>query len=170
METTAEDEETVSYMIAAETADEMAEGEYSTETDTAYTTDEAALSDETEEQQSDTAEQTMDRLIEEYKPVNMDSLYDLTLPDGMTYANVEQAVQQAACDLATNYTIYNSYKQVLKEDMNLKYLMVDPSGKVQYTNLDRSKDTDALMHGPTFMGNPVACSAALKSIEIFETC
>ena len=145
METTAEDEETVSYMIAAETADEMAEGEYSTETDTAYTTDEAALSDETEEQQSDTAEQTMDRLIEEYKPVNMDSLYDLTLPDGMTYANVEQAVQQAACDLATNYTIYNSYKQVLKEDMNLKYLMVDPSGKVQYTNLDRSKDTDALI-------------------------
>ena len=26
----------------------------------------------------------------------------------------------------------------------------------------------ALMHGPTFMGNAIACSAALKSIEIFE--
>lgn len=80
------------------------------------------------------------------KPVNIDSLYDLTLPEGMTYDNVVRAVQQAACDLATNYAIYNNYKQVLKEDMNLKYLMVDPSGKVQYTNLDRSKDTDGTYH------------------------
>ena len=37
-----------------------------------------------------------------------------------------------------------------------------------YNGFYDNNPSHALMHGPTFMGNALACSVSLKSIELFE--
>jgi signal transduction histidine kinase len=76
------------------------------------------------------------RLQEEFTPCNMDSLYDLELPEGLTFEQAAGYVEQAASDLSYNYDRYYKLQPYFSEGNNLKYMVVRQDGTITFTNLD----------------------------------
>lgn len=79
-------------------------------------------------------------LEEEFKPQNVESIYDLELPDGMTLQSVIEAIQQTVNDLNLNYEQYVDKKQMLSAEGNFKYMFVDENGKITCTNLENKEN------------------------------
>lgn len=90
-----------------------------------------------------------------YKPVNVDSIFDLELPEGLTYYDVAKTVQAAASNLSYNYYAYLKYRLQFGTDKNLKYMFVNRDDQIAYTNLDNHKNltTDELK--TAFMGSDI---------------
>lgn len=76
---------------------------------------------------------------EEFRPQNVESIYDLVLPEDMTISEVVMAIQQAANDLNTNYEEYISKKERFTTESNFKYMYVAPTGEIAYTNLENKE-------------------------------
>lgn len=128
--------------------------EYRTEYDEEYRAEYGDESlPEVEEDFAEGSENEADNLpdrtftIEElYKPVNVESVFDLELPEGMSYEEVATAVLAAASDLTDNYYTYLQYQSLFDYDKNIKYMFVTPTGDIAYTNLTNQKNlsTDQL--------------------------
>lgn len=73
---------------------------------------------------------------EEFVPQNVESIYDLTLPEGVTNEDVVYAITHTAEDLCVNYEEYIRKQQMFVTGNNLKYMFVSPSGQILYTNLE----------------------------------
>ncbi len=78
-------------------------------------------------------------ITEEFKPQNMESIYDLELPEGMTRYEVFDVLAQASNDLYINYNEYISQKERFESDSNFKYMFVTPDGEIAHTNLENKE-------------------------------
>ncbi len=83
-----------------------------------------------------------DKLIESYKMADGKSIYDLELPEGVSYEQLQQYLVNAVYDLEYNYSVYDRYQSVYGSEMNIKYLLVKSDGKVVFTNLQMDKTHD----------------------------
>lgn len=76
---------------------------------------------------------------EEYAPENVASVFDLELPHGVSVEDVLSAINRTAEDLSINYDEYLSKKEMFSSDNNLKYMFVESSGEIAYTNLENKE-------------------------------
>ncbi len=79
-------------------------------------------------------------LQETFRQTDGSSLYDEKLPDGVTYAELENFIQTAATDLYENYDSYQRISKKFSEDSNLKYFMLDENGKLLFSNFTIRED------------------------------
>ena len=78
--------------------------------------------------------------------------------------------------MADSYTHLDVYKRQLPDILVLGKALtggyighaVTVANEKVYAGFYGDDPNKALMHGPTFMGNALSCSVALKSIELFE--
>lgn len=79
-------------------------------------------------------------LEEEFTPQNMQSIYDLEIPEGMTMDEVTEILMQAAYDLNENYNEYYYKKEMFSESGNFKYMFLNADGQILYTNLENKEN------------------------------
>ena len=82
-------------------------------------------------------------LEEEFTPQNMQSIYDLEIPEGMTMDEVAEILIQAANDLYDNYNEYYYKKEMFSEGGNFKYMFLNADGQILYTNLENKENLSA---------------------------
>lgn len=78
-------------------------------------------------------------LQETFRPADGGSLYDMKLPQGVTYPELAGYIQSAAVDLYENYSSYQRMADKFTRQRNLKYMLLDEKGNVQASNLATQK-------------------------------
>lgn len=134
-------EEYLENHISVEDVEETAEDVVISSADEAEITTEIAESEET---LTDGGQNTAAQyagfdsryiLTEQYWPVGKKSLYDVVLPENVTYYEIACLVMEAANDLYSNYSLYQELHDVFGTECNLKYVMRSSDNSVMYTNL-----------------------------------
>ena len=117
---------------------ENGDGEaFATEADTGELTEENGAGENVPRQTVTRQPETV--LQETFRPADGGSLYDMKLPQGVTYSELTGYIQSAASDLYENYSSYQRMADKFTQQRNLKYMLLDEKGNVQASNLATQK-------------------------------